>query len=54
VVQPLKESRRTEQPAYGVLGAAGGEEKPECREDHTNKSTQNPDAVDFHLRVKKV
>src|SRR5215207_7475487 len=54
VVQPHNETCCTEQPAYGVLGAAGGEEKPECRKDHTNKSTQNPDAVDFHLRVKKV
>src|SRR5215203_2625527 len=49
-----EETRRTEQPANRVLWAARGEEKPDCRVDHTTKSALNPEAVDFHLRVEKV
>src|SRR5215212_977112 len=51
VVQPHNETCCTEQPANRVLWAARGEEKPDCRVDHTTKSALNPDAVDFDLRV---
>jgi hypothetical protein len=51
VVQPRNESCPAEQPAYGVLGAAGKDEKPECREGHRNDRLLDPGAVDVHVRV---
>jgi len=54
VVQPLKESRSTEQPAYGMLGVSGSEQKTERREGHTNHRAPDPDGVYLHARVKKV
>jgi len=54
VVQPLKESRRTEQPAYGVFGASGSEQKPERREGHTNYRALDPDRVYLHTWLEKI